>query len=454
MIYGLRWQLLLSMVAVILVTVGMTAFFANRAATMEIQRAQGRDDAVRIQRLAGVLASRYPTTQSWAEAQQLLDYAGALYQRDIMVANLEGVVVADNRRKLLGQRLDLDLSSRSMTPVFGLEGQLGTLIIDPNPSPGAGAAVGRTPESSGPSLSMLLILSGLLAAAVAMVLTFFLSRRIVAPVESLAKVAQSVARRDFSVQAEVTSRDEVGELSRIFNSMIGELSHTEEMRRNLVADLAHELRTPVTNVQGYIEGIADGIMAPDTATLGSMHNEVLLLCRLIDDLQDLALAESGRLPFLKQPCKLGGIAQRALAAVQQQAHARQITLEVDLPAELPLQADPERINQVLRNLLTNAVVYTPAGGRVSLLARDRGAEIHLVVRDNGPGIPAKDLPYIFERFYRVDKSRSRATGGVGLGLTIARRLVEAHGGDIEVHSEPGEGTDFVVRLPRNGSALS
>jgi two-component system sensor histidine kinase BaeS len=169
---------------------------------------------------------------------------------------------------------------------------------------------------------MLLILSGLLAAAVAMVLTFFLSRRIVAPVESLAKVAQSVARRDFSVQAEVTSRDEVGELSRIFNSMIGELSHTEEMRRNLVADLAHELRTPVTNVQGYIEGIADGIMAPDTATLGSMHNEVLLLCRLIDDLQDLALAESGRLPFLKQPCKLGGIAQRALAAVQQQAHAR------------------------------------------------------------------------------------------------------------------------------------
>jgi signal transduction histidine kinase len=301
---------------------------------------------------------------------------------------------------------------------------------------------------------VLLILSGLLAAAVAMVLTFFLSQRIVAPVESLAKVAQSVARQDFSVRAEVKSRDEVGELSRIFNSMIVDLSHTEELRRNLVADLAHELRTPVTNVRGYIEGVADGVMAPDTTTLGSMHDEVLLLSRLIDDLQDLALAESGKLPFQRQPCDLGGVAQRALAAVQQRAQARQITLQVDVPAELPFQADPERISQVLRNLLANAVEYTPRGGQVSLRAWDCGPEIQLAVRDTGPGIPAEDLPYIFERFYRVDKSRSRATGGVGLGLTIARRLVEAHGGNLSVRSEPGEGTEFMVRLPRNGEPLT
>jgi signal transduction histidine kinase len=454
LIYGLRWQLLLSMVAVILVTVGMTAFFANQAANAEIERVQGRDDAVRSQQLADVLASRYFSTRDWTLAQQLVEDAGALYRRSILLTDLEGVVIADTRGKLLGQRLELDPRSRSTTPVFGPEGRLGTLIIDPNLPFGARAAVESALDSSGPSLSVLLILSGLLAAAVAMVLTFFLSRRVVAPVESLAKVAQSVARRDFSVRAEVKSRDEVGELSRIFNSMIEELSSTEELRRNLVADLAHELRTPVTNIQGYIEGIADGVMAPDSTTLVSMHDEIILLARLIDDLQDLALAESGHLPFLWQSCELGGIAQRALAAVQQRAQARQITLRVDVPDELPLQADPERISQVLRNLLVNAVEYTPPGGQVSLQAWEQGPEIQLAVRDTGPGIPEEDLPYIFERFYRVDKSRSRATGGVGLGLTIARRLVEAHGGNIEARSEPGKGSEFMVRLPRNGVALS
>ncbi len=314
-------------------------------------------------------------------------------------------------------------------------------------------ARGRALDSFGPSLSVLLILNGLLAAAVAMVLTFFLSQRVVAPVESLAKVAQAAARQDFSVRAEVKSRDEVGELSRIFNSMIGELSRTEELRRNLVADLAHELRTPVTNVRGYIEDIADGVMAPDTTTLGSMHDEVILLTRLIDDLQDLALAESGRLPFQRQACGLGDVAQRALAAMQQRAQARQISLEVAVPAELPLQADPERISQVVRNLLTNAVEYTPRGRWVSLQAWDRGPEIQLAVRDTGPGILVEGLPYIFEQFYRVDKSRSQATGGVRLGLTVARRLVEARGGKISVRSKPGEGTEFMVRLSRNDEAI-
>jgi two-component system sensor histidine kinase BaeS len=300
----------------------------------------------------------------------------------------------------------------------------------------------------------LLILSGLLAVAVAMVLTFFLSRRVVAPVEALAKVAQAVARRDFSVRAEAGSRDEVGELSRTFNSMVSELSRTEELRRNLVADLAHELRTPVTNIRGYIEGLADGVMAPDGGTLDSMHGEVRLLTRLIEDLQDLALAESGQLRLSVHSCNPASLARRAVTAIQQRAQGKQIALRVDVPAELPVQVDPERISQVLRNLLVNAVEYTPAGGEVLLLALEGGPEVRLAVRDTGPGIPAEDLPYAFERFYRVDKSRSRATGGLGLGLTIARRLVEAHGGDIEVHSEPGEGTEFVVRLPRNENGPS
>ena len=441
------------MVAVVLVTVGMSAFFANLAATTEIQWLKGQGGQYN-QRLSDLLAFQYSENRGWSGAQGLLGRVGALFGERVVLADGEGVVVADTDETLLGLRLDPNLNSQLTLPVSGPSGPLGTLIINPGSLSGAAADGGRFSESSGPSLSLLLILSGLLAVAVAMVLTFFLSRRVVAPVEALAKVAQAVARRDFSVRAEAGSRDEVGELTRTFNSMVSELSRTEELRRNLVADLAHELRTPVTNIQGYIEGLADGVMAPEGETMDSMHGEVRLLTRLIEDLQDLALAESGQLRLSVHSCNLASLARRAVTAIQQQAQAKQIALRVDVPAELPVQVDPERISQVLRNLLANAVEYTPTGGEVLLLAPEGGPEVRLAVRDTGPGIPADDLPYVFERFYRVDKSRSRATGGVGLGLTIARRLVEAHGGDIEVHSEPGEGTEFVVSLPRNGNGPS
>ena len=439
------------MVVVILITVGMTAFMAGRAANAEIERVQGRDDTLRNRRLGMLLARQYEQRRSWLEAQGLLEGAGAMYGQRVVLTNTDGIVVADTHRLMTGRRLNKRIASRVAFPVSGPNGHLGTVMVNPD-LPSSPPSTGVAPiETSGPPLNVLLVLSGLLAVAVALVLTFFLSRRVVAPVESLAKAAHLVAQRDFSARAEVGSRDEVGELALRFNSMVGELERTEELRRHMVADLAHELRTPLTNIRGYIEGISDGIIMPNPETLESMQGEVVLLTRLIEDLQDLALAESGRLQLQVKECDLGQTVRNAVAAFQQQAQVKAITLQVDAPDQVVFQGDEGRISQIIRNLVSNAIAYTPSNGQVAIKSRIEGDEVVLVVKDDGPGIPPEDLPYVFERFYRVDKSRSRYTGGIGLGLTIARRLAEAHGGGISVTSQEGIGSEFRVVIPVNGA---
>ena len=284
----------------------------------------------------------------------------------------------------------------------------------------------------------------------AIVLTFFLSRRILAPVESLSRAAGALASGDFSRRVPVQSRDEVGALAQTFNTMAEELARTEEIRRSLVADVAHELRTPVSNIRGYLEAIQDGLVKTDQGTLDSMHEEVLILTRLIEDLQELALADSGQLHLDIQPCDMSDLVRRAVTALQNRAEAKGIEVDADVPGPAPIQADPERIGQILRNLLANAANYTPAGGsiRVGVVRTEDGTVVN--VEDTGKGISQEELPYVFERFYGVDKSRSRATGGVGLGLTNAKRLVEAHGGNITVRSRLGAGTTFTFTLPDAG----
>ena len=447
MIYSVRWQLLLSMVAVILITVGMTAVFANLAANAEINRLQGQDAAARDERLTKLLSDTHRYNGSWLGSQAVLENASALYGEYLVLTDLQHRVVADSHDSVIGQYLSTTSTSRHKASVSGAEGPLGTLWFSPGVPAGVSPHSVEGGESSGPSLSLLLILSGLLAVGVAMILTFFVSHRILRPVETLARVSRQAARRDFTVRAQVQSRDEVGELARTFNTMLAELSRTEDLRRNLVGDVAHELRTPLTNIRGYVEGISDGVMQPDAETLASIRSEIRLLTRLIEDLQNLALVESGQMQLKVRSCDLGDLIRDASFAVHPQAQAKSISLEVDEAGRLPIQADAQRVSQVLGNLLVNAITHTPPGGRIQIWARQVEDRVQASVKDNGPGIAAEDQPYVFERFFRVDKSRSRATGGVGLGLTITRRLVEAHQGQIEVISQAGEGAEFRFTLP-------
>jgi signal transduction histidine kinase len=220
----------------------------------------------------------------------------------------------------------------------------------------------------------------------------------------------------------------------------------------MVADVAHELRTPLSNIQGYLEAIRDGVVEPDTAAIRSLNEEASLLSRLVNELQDLSLAEAGELKLVFQAEDMTNMVKQAVPPWQPQLAAKEISLFLNVPDDLPLvNIDWQRVNQVLHNLLENAVAHTPSGGVINVAANvatsGGGKWVEVSVSDTGEGIPAEDLPHIFERFYRVDKSRARATGGSGLGLTIAKRLVEAHGGKIAVQSKPGKGSRFSFTLP-------
>jgi signal transduction histidine kinase len=341
-------------------------------------------------------------------------------------------------------------------PIVAGQARFGTVVISPQgppPPPGESAAEEASVSALSSSVNRYLLWGGLLAVAVAALVTFFLSRRILRPVESLAHAARGLSRGDFSQRVDVRSKDEFGELAKTFNSMAEDLERTEQLRRNLVADVAHELRTPLSNIQGHLEAIRDGLLPPEPATFDSIYEEVLLLARLVEDLQELTLAEAGQLTLVRQSADVAEIVRRALAAAQPPAEAKGLTLEAKLPeGQAIAEVAPERIGQVLRNLLSNAITHTSKGGLITVDLKDDGDELHIGVADTGDGIPPEDLPYVFERFYRADPSRVRATGGAGLGLTIARRLVEAHGGTIGVESEVGKGSRFTFTLPKKAPA--
>jgi len=351
--------------------------------------------------------------------------------------------VADSEGELLGEQYHPDSPGRVIFTPWA-EGAIGTLYIN------RGA-----PEVDIASLNILynsmgrfLLWGGLVAVAIALLLTFFLSRRILAPVKALTSAAERVGSGDFSQRVEIKDKSELGELAQAFNSMSSDLERAEKLRKNMVADVAHELRTPLSNVQGYLEALRDGVIKPDAETIRSLSEEAILLSRLVDDLQELSLAEAGE---LKLNCRIEDIAElikQAVTVVRGQAVAKGVSVSIDLPDKLPpVNIDSHRISQVLRNLLENAVAHTAKGGSITVAVKQQGNWVEVSVTDTGEGIPAEDLPNIFERFYRVDKSRARATGGSGLGLTIAKRLVEAHGGKIEAQSEPGKGSCFSFTIP-------
>jgi signal transduction histidine kinase len=322
--------------------------------------------------------------------------------------------------------------------------QVGTLFATVLPDPDQMMERARLRRQISAGLVWALALGG--ALAVGLILT--LGRAVLRPVRELTAAAGRMARGDLSVRVVTGAGDEIGQLARSFNAMADALARQETLRRDLVGDVAHELRTPLANLRCQLEAIEDGLARPDAATIRSLREDTLLLARLVDDLQQLSLAEAGALRLDLEPLAPAELVERALAAVRSAAVGAGVTLEPSAPADLPpVHADRERVAQVLGNLLTNAVQHTPAGGRVVVAARSVAEGVEFTVRDTGTGIPAGHLPLVFERFHRVDPSRARATGGAGLGLAIVRRLVEAHGGTVRVESGEGEGSTFAFTLP-------
>lgn len=284
-----------------------------------------------------------------------------------------------------------------------------------------------------------------LVLAVTVAVTAVVAVRLVRPLRALTEAAG--APPELHVRVPVTTRDETGILAEAFNDLTERRERLEAQRKAMVSDIAHELRSPLTNIRGWLEVVRDGVVDPDPVLLDSLHEEALVLQRIIDDLQDLAAVDAGTLRLHREPLPAVDLLEQVAAAHRVAADAAGVAVGLDADPAAWLDADPVRMRQALGNLVSNALRHTPAGGTVALAARRDGDDVVLTVTDTGSGIAHEDLPHVFDRFWRAEKSRSRRTGGSGLGLPIVRHLVAAHGGTAEAASEPGEGAVFTLRLP-------
>ncbi len=297
------------------------------------------------------------------------------------------------------------------------------------------------------------LLGGLAALLAALVVGFFIFRAITRPIDQLTRAAHQLAQGDLSTRVAVDDHparlgsDELSELGTAFNVMADHLQQSEQVRRDMTADIAHELRTPLAVMRGNLEAMQDGVYPLDVEHLSPVLNQVTLLTRLVEDLRTLALAEAGQLPLNKRPADLAALLRETLTSFESQATAQQVTLQSEIAADLPsIEIDPDRVRQTIGILISNALRYTPPQGSITVAARSDRASVTIEVADTGSGIAPDDLPYVFDRFYRADKSRSRESGGSGLGLAIARSIVEAHGGSIAARSEAGQGTTISIVL--------
>lgn len=456
MLHSLQFRLLGILTLVVLVALGTVAILVSRATTTEYERS-----------VAGIVNYRYFNINAkaeaiqkaiiqnrgereiWIELQNLITSIAKNSRTRIVMADLDGNVYADSSEQLIGSELNTNLSKPfaaflvEKTPILA--------YAEPIDTPQLQLAQQQFTNSVNRSL----LLAILIASIVAILLTAFMSKSILRPIEAVIAASRQMEKGDFSQRVDIEVKGEIGELANAFNAMADGIERLEQLRRNMVSDVAHELRTPLSNIRGYLEAIQDGFVEPDSEMINSLYEEALLLNQLIDDLQELALAEARQIKLNNEPIELPDIAHKVIQGLRPQIQAKELTIELDFPEDLGLvYADYHRLGQVLRNLLSNAIRYTPPHGNIRLSAHQVGETIEISIHDNGEGIAPEHLPFVFERFYRADHSRARTTGGAGLGLAIVKQLVEAQGGDVNVNSRLGQGTTFSFTLPATRTVMA
>ena len=299
------------------------------------------------------------------------------------------------------------------------------------------------------AINEILLIASLLASVTAVFVSSFVTRRIVRPVQAMTQASQRIASGRYDERVTVVGEDELADLAESFNQMAQELAQTEERRRQLLGDVAHELRTPLSSIKGVMEGLVDGVLPADVTTFLNVEREVSRLQRLVQDLEQLSKAEAGQIILEREWADPAALVEAAIDRLALQYEDKGVALKNRLSPDLPtLFVDAARMTQVMLNLLGNSLQYTPAGGEVVVSVKITADSLHLDIKDTGVGLTAESLPHIFERFYRVDKSRARAGGGSGIGLTISKHIVEAHNGRLEATSLGlHQGSTFTITLP-------
>lgn len=496
---SLRLQLSLAIVLVTVAVVMLVLASSERQLVEEFARFEGGSDTTVVAEAARRLEDWYPHVRAftWPGGDSVLATVRRPPRLELVLQSTAGTVVAatraDLRRATLqgGAGVAGELVQRSprgggtVTPPGALTarpspvvltvtepggGRTWRLLFDAPPRrvlrgpdgrvagivysfymPGPGASPGASPARG--AVHRALLAPVLLGALASIVLLIAAASRLLSPLRHLTEATRRLAGGDLATRVPVGGASEVAALAESFNGMAASLERAETARRRMVSDVAHELRTPLTNLRCRLEAMQDGLAPADPAALGALHEETLRLARLVEDLQLLSLADAGRLELVRRPADVRELAARALEAAAARAAAAGVTLALDSPGPAGAECDEGRVSQVLHVLLDNAIVHTPAGGTVTVAVAARGGHVELEVRDGGPGIAPEHLPRVFERFWRADAARSRERGGAGLGLAIARELVELHGGEIAAASPPGAGACFRVRLP-SGAAFT
>ncbi|MCW8891765.1 MAG: ATP-binding protein [Deltaproteobacteria bacterium] len=297
------------------------------------------------------------------------------------------------------------------------------------------------------SVHRYLLWAALASLALALALSYLMTKRVLRPLSQMTQISKELAAGNFANRVEVVSKDEVGQLGVAFNQMADSLAGLEALRRSMVTDIAHELRTPLTNLRGYFEGLSDAVIPPSVETFRMLENETLRLVHLVDDLQQLTKAESAKVFLQRKEFQVTSLIEQLLPLFELRFKDKEISLRVSIdPDELVLHADFDKLLQAFRNLLENALRYTPEGGEVKIKGRQLSSAVEISVTNSGEGIAAADQPFIFERFFRTDRSRSREHGGAGIGLAIVKEIIEAHGGQVGVESSGGM-TRIWLQLP-------
>jgi two-component system, OmpR family, sensor histidine kinase BaeS len=443
-VFGRLWVRLLAVTVVpVLITVVSVALLANYVTIGQFESFLAQDTDQRDARLETVMERYYQDQGSWGGVGNTVQRMAALAGERLVLADDSGKVVADSSGQLVDQQ-----QGRSWRRPIGLStngARVGTLFINPT-LPGRASSLRVQAFLEGVNRSLLI--GCLVAIVFGGVLAVLFSNRLRNQLAVLIRVTRQIGRGELTLRVPTPRRGDLTDLGDAINHMAEDLDRQMRARRQMVADVAHELRNPLQNINGYIEALRDGVLPADERTLDILTRETGVLRRLVDDLQDLSMADSGRLAVEIAPVRVQDEVSEIVESMRPRAGELGLELSCSIPADLPtVEADERRLRQIIANLVQNAFAYTPRGGRVVISSRRLPNALEITVSDTGAGISTEDQERIFERFYRVDPARARSTGGAGLGLTIARELIRAMQGEIGVRSHVGKGSHFWIRLP-------